>query len=325
MSSSSYDLPTQISLQQKLLTSIAPSPDATNAAAVASAVGNINTSLSGLATALSTADSAIGPTLTYQQEVKSILDRENKRLIDRRNAIDKAYDGQKRMVMLTDSITSKNKAYNKILFILVIILLFIFVIKLLGSYGIIPDILLNILMVLTISIGLIYCVHLYIDIKKRTKIDFNQITLAEPSSKTPDQIQKDAENNAKSGNLGALAKGSNAASGCQGSACCPTGTTFNEKYNVCVPNEVPYITVGSGVSKDNYKYFATKDATTGLITYGWRDASATVANNGCGALDKYDITILGCKPTTSGFTTMSGSSADAKPFSATEYTDYGKV
>lgn len=315
------DLSGIIGLQKTLLTDISRDP----ATGDDVAVSDVNAALGGIAGNLRAADSAIGPTLTYQQEVNDILQRENRRLTTRKDAIDKAYEGQKRMVSLTDSITAKNQAYNYILFILVLVLLAFVGIKFLYSFEVIPSTLLDILNIAVLSIGFIYCIYLYIDIQRRYNMDFNQITLAEPTKKTPEQIQKDMENNIKSGNLLGLAKNTNTASGCTGSACCPTGTTFNEKYNVCVPNVVPFGTSGvTDNNKNDWKYFATKDATTGDVTYTWKDAAAA---SGCGSVANYDATILGCKPTTttSGFTTLSISSADAKPFSATEFTDYSKV
>lgn len=342
MSNNWMDLKSAVDLQRQLLTSIRNVPlsgdAATNGDAVA--VANINTSLGALSTNLDNASSAIGPTLTYQKEVRRILDRENSRLNSKKSAVDSAYDGQKRMVLLTDSITAKNKAYNYMLFIFVLILLLFVIIKHLYAIEGIPHAILDILNVVVISLGLIYCVYLYMDIRRRYNMDFNQITLEEPVKKTPEQIQRDTDENIKKGNLYGLAKSSNTASGCKGSACCPTGTTFNEKYNVCVPDMVP-IDVAPGLTsgnKGNWKYFATTNSETGVSTYAWRDVTLSttatptpgcdtrtagqvttgVAPNG---LSNYDSAILACK-VTSGFATMSG---EAKPFSADEFAEYGRV
>ena len=364
------DLNGVIGLQQKLLNVI--NTDA--APGDAAVVGEINQTLAGVANSLQTANSSINPTLTYQQEVNDILQRENRRLTTRKNAIDVAYEGQKRMVSLTDSITAKNQAYNYMLFVLVLTLLAFVGIKFLHSFEQIPPTLLDILSIVIVSLGLIYCIYLYIDIQRRYNMNFNQITLAEPVKKTPDEIQKEMEKNIKAGNLYGLAKDTNTASGCQGSKCCPTDTTFNEKYSVCVPDKVPFdipgLTVGT---KDNYKYFAAVGA-NGDVTYEWRNAlqskpvgcdtrtSSQIAGNvPANGVANYDSIILGCKPVTSGFTTISGSSnvakqqtlfqssnvakqqtlfqssnvakqqtlrgssADAKPFSASEFADYSRV
>ena len=311
------DLKNVVDLQKGLLTSIGTSANADDSNAVA----NINVSLSNLSGNLSAANSAIGPTLTYQQEVKAILDRENNRLATRKVAIDSAYDGQKRMVNLTDSITAKSKAYNYILFILVLTLVLFVLIKMLYSIEGIPQTLLDILSVVVISLGLVYCVYLYIDIKRRYNMDFNQITLAEPVKKTPAEIQKDQEKNAKAGDLYKLAKSANAASGCQGSACCPAGTTFNEINNICVADFVPANVATTNIT--NWKYFIKDNA--------WHDVTGNVgllgcANNIVGAtnngLANYDSVKLACKVIVSPFTTISGNFDLAKPFSATEFTGY---
>jgi hypothetical protein len=316
------DLSGVINLQKNLLTHIGSTVSDGTANLDATMVANINQSLSGLASNLDTASSAIGPTLTYQKEVKTILDRENDRLATRKTAIEGAYAGQKRMVALTNSVTAKNKAYNYMLFIVVLILIVFVGIKFLYTVEGVPHALLDITNIILISLGLIYCVYLYIDIRRRYNMDFNQVSLVEPSKKTPAELARDQEKNVNSGNLYALLKSSNAASGCQGSACCPDGTTFNEKYNVCVPNMVPFDTAGvTTANKDNWKYFATAGS-GGVTTYSWRDiTSATPA--GCGSAANYDSALLACKPVTSGFTNMS--SATAEPFSATEYSEYARV
>ncbi len=310
------DFNSQITMQRDLVAAMGNSPSASEAPDIA----RINSNLAAIAGNLDAAKSSVESTLTFQKEVNDILVRENNRLVDRKNAIDKAYDGQKRMVALTDSTTAKNKAYNQILFILVVVLVVVVVIKFLYSFEMIPAILLDIINIVVISVGVIYCVYLYIDIKRRSNMDFNQITLAEPKKKSAEDMQKDAEKNAKSGNLLGAALNTNMASGCKGSACCPTGSTFNEKYNVCAPNVVPYGTTGlTSSNSGDFRFFANTAASP--ITFEWGNANAR-----CTGLANYDATILGCKPTTSGFTTMTQkNSAHAEPFSATEYTKYSRV
>ena len=93
MSNNWMDLKSAVDLQRQLLTSIRNTPlsgdAATNGDAIA--VANINTSLGTLSNNLDNASSAIGPTLTYQQEVKAILDRENTRLTTKKSSVDSAY------------------------------------------------------------------------------------------------------------------------------------------------------------------------------------------------------------------------------------------
>ena len=301
------DLSGIIGLQKRLITDLSSNGLIKEGSPAVQTITDINTSLSGLSKNLTNANSSIRPTLTYQKEVKTILNRENARLTNRKIAIDAAYDGQKRMINLTNSITAKNQAYNYMLLIVVLTLFGFLLIKMLYSVEAIPSFLLDILSVAVISIGIIYCFYLFIDIKRRSNMDFNQVSLAEPANKTPHQITKEQQANVKSGNLLKI----NNVDNCQGSTCCPSDSTFNDKYKICVANGVPATTVSNGTIPANYKYFANANK-----TYEWRDANAA-----CKGLANYDSTILACKPVVSAFTTLSNM---AEPFSATEFSEYAK-
>lgn len=304
------DLNGIIGLQKKLITDLSSNGLIAEGSPAVQTITDINASLRGLSKNLKDANSEIRPTLTYQREVKTILNRENARLTNRKIAIDSAYDGQKRMINLTNSITAKNQAYNYMLFIIVLTLFGFLLIKMLYSVEAIPSFILDISSVAVISIGIIYCVYLFIDIKRRSNMDFNQVSLAEPDKKSLDQIAKEQQANVKSGNLLKI----NNIDNCQGSTCCPSDSTFNDKYKICVANGVPASSISANAVPANYKYFANADK-----TYAWRDANAE-----CKGLANYDQTILACKPapsTVSAFTTLSNV---AEPFSATEFAEYAK-
>ena len=284
--------------------------------------------------AVENANNSIIPTLTYQKEVMGIVDREKQRLDKRKKIIDDAYMGQRRMVELTDSVTAKNQAYNYMLFIVVLIIFSYLGIKLLKSMEIVPTLVLEILNILIISIGIIYCIYLYIDIKRRYKMDFNQVTLQEPPAKSQDQLKKDMDANVKSGNLLGVASS-------QGS--CQPDHIYNKKYKICVPrypslfnvdatgatSPVPTASpaVTSANQMDRIRYFADEDG-----TFDWKDVTLPTpsagnprsTSTGCGGTDKYDFESLGCK--TNGFRNMNAgkTSADADAFTADEFANYGK-
>jgi hypothetical protein len=282
---------------------------------------NVNdTNFDKLDVAVNLANNNILPTLTYQKEVLGIVNRENDRLQKRKRIIDDAYMGQRRMVELTDSVTAKNQAYNYMLFIVVLIIFVYLGIKMLKSMEIVPQFVLEILNIIIISLGIIYCIYLYIDIKRRYNMDFNQVTLIEPPSKSQDQINKDMDANVKSGNLLGIA-------GTQGS--CQPDHTYNAQYKICVPNAPPAFKPDNSASQytTDFKYFANDDG-----TFQWKNvalptpgASATLsATTGCGGVDKYDFASLGCK--TNGFRNINAvkTSADANAFTADEFANYGK-
>jgi len=275
--------------------------------------------------AVNSANNSILPTLAYQKEVLDIVNREKTRLEARKGAIDNAYNGQARMVSLTDSVTAKNQAYNYLLFVVVLIILAYLGIKILKNMEIVPVIVLEIANIIIISVGLIYCIYLYIDIKRRYNMDFNQVVLRDPDAKSQDEINKDMDANVKSGDLLSVA----------GNKGCQPDHSYNKKYDICVPNAPPvkYNADNTAkVSAEQYpntaRYFAKDDG-----TFEWKNAaSATPApsatptsENGCGTLDKYDFELLACKvPETFSNMNLPSSSANAKAFTASEFDNYGK-
>lgn len=269
--------------------------------------------------AVDRANNSILPTLTYQKEVLDIVNREKVRLEARKGAIDNAYNGQARMVSLTDNITAKNQAYNYMLFVIVLIILAYLGINMLGRYEIVPKTVLDILSIIIISVGLIYCIYLYIDIKRRYNMDFNQVVLREPAAKSQDQINKDMDANVKSGDLLSVA----------GNKGCQPDHSYNKKYDICVPNKPPATadSMASGYSI-NYKYFAKTDG-----TFEWKNAASPTpdpntapgAANGCGDVANYDFELLACKvPEPFNNMNLANSSANAEAFTASEFDNYGK-
>ena len=263
--------------------------------------GQLNT----LSTNLNNAGSSIGPTLTYQTEVKTILDREKARLEAKESTINAAYMGQQRMVDLTNSQTKKNKAYNLILIVAVITFLVVLGIKQVYDNGIIPNTVLDIMNIVILSVGMIYCVVLYMDIYNRSNMDFDQITLDQPYRKSQAEIDADRAKQLASGQLSDATAGANA--GCVGAQCCPVDSSFNEYNKICVPNYAPTNAVNGAK--------AFYDPSTRIIT--WNTPAA-----GCTTADKpYDPLKLACKTTAQGFETMN-TSAGAQPYTPCEFSQY---
>lgn len=325
------DLPNVINLQKNLVNSV----DATSTSGQ-SAISAINTNLNSLAGNLTSASASIGPTLTYQNEVLNILNREDNRLNDRKTAIDAAYEGQKRMVNLTESAAAKRQAYNYILFVAVVALFLFVGLTALKKMELVPTIILDLAIIIISVLAIVYCIYLYTDIARRSNMDFNTIVLAEPVKKTPDQIAKDQEKASKSGDLLGIQTAANAGS-CNGSNCCPAGTHFNSRYSICVPDTEPLA---------GQVYLANSDG-----TYGWSSACASGTNYIAESLKceacptdkpKYNSTLKACEACATGkrydasssscvdaFTTLgqagrSSSSANAQPYSASELNSYSR-
>ena len=75
---------------------------------------------------------------------------------------------------------------------------------------------------------------------------------------------------------------------CTGKTCCPTGTTYNENYKICVPNVAP---LGTQNADNTWKPFFIE----GKNTLEWRNP-ATESPAGCGGLGNYNSITLACCP-----------------------------
>ena len=249
-------------------------------------INNIAINLVTLDTAVSS--SSVLPTLTYQNDVNRILDREKNRLDEKKKIIDNAEMSQKRLIDLTTNATLRNKAINKIYVVITISLLIYLGIRLLSIF--IPQIIADILVILLVSVTIITVIKMYSDYNSRNNMDYNMINLGEPGQR-PDSA---SSSSSESANL--LESRFN---GCVKEACCPKGSTFNDKYSICVPDFPP----NDGKTTINYKYF--------ISSKSWEDPGSNC---------DYSFTELACKK--DAFTTIGITSDKAKPNSPDEFINY---
>lgn len=254
-----------------------------------SAINNINGNLASLNTVLST--TSVSPTLTYQNQVYTILDRENNRLIERKQAIDAAEQSQKRMIDLTNNTTLQNQAINQMYIVVAIALIIYLGIRLVS--GLVPEVITDIMMIILVSATIIILVLMFADYNRRNNMDYNMINLGEPR----DMSENGTISTSASSNLLNLRF-----NGCVKESCCSEGTTFNEKYSICVPNLPP----NDGKTQPGFKYFFAEKV--------WFDPAVKCGANG------YSVFDLSCNGNVvSGFTTISGSIGPNEP---NEFADY---
>ena len=282
-----------VQLQKDLIYDLSGNGSLLSQRAINNVAGNLNT----LSTAIR--DTSVLPTLTYQNEVNNILERENTRLAERKQAIDAAEMGQKRLVDLTTSATHRNKALNKIYIVITVALLVYLGIRLLINTELVPTFVTDIMVIFLVSGTLIMIVTMYYDYDRRNNMDYNMINLGEPSQMTDSTSA--AATASSSANLLDMRFG-----GCIKEACCTEGSTFNEKYSICVPNFPP----NDGTSNSSFKYF--------IASKSWLNPVGS-----CGSANNYSLADLACNGNVvSGFTTINTTSEFAKPNTPTEIVDY---
>ena len=255
------------------------------------AVNNVGANLTKLGNTVS--QSSVLPTLTYQNEVNSILDRENTRLAERKQAIDAAEMGQKRLVDLTTSETLRNKAINMMYIVITIAILVYLGIQLLIKNGVVSTFITDLMFIFLVAGTIITLVTMFYDYDRRNNMNYNIIDLGNPKQMTGSSDSSSSS----SKNLLDMRLG-----GCIKDACCIEGSTFNDKYSICVPNLPP----NDGKTETGFKYF--------ILSKSWENPSKCA--NG------YSLTDLSCNGNVvSGFTTMTTSDF-AKPNGPNEFVDY---
>jgi len=273
-------------------------------------VNQLNTNLVALQNKVSGSTASILPSLTYQQDVKVILEREQNRLNDRKSAIDAADKGQKRMVDLTKNATQRNRAMNNLYMTVVIALIIYLAIR--QFVGILPELVIDIMMIVLVAGTILTLITMYYDYTRRNNMDYEMINLGEPSGLTGKSSTPGSGSSTGSGLLQSRIGGN-----CVGDACCPEGTTYNEKYAICVQNEAPYSKLPAGTAVadiSKIKYF--------MPDKEWKNPATLPACN----TKQYSQTELACvaPPPTQGFTTMLQlkTSDMAKPNDPFEFGNY---
>jgi len=283
-----YNLNSIVDLQKGLIYDL--SGTSTNEAKVA--INEVNAKLTNLGNTVS--NSSVLPTLTYQNEVNSILERENNRLAERKQAIDAAEMGQKRLVDLTTSQTLRNKAINKMYIVITIAILVYLGIQFLIKTGVVPIFITDVMFIFLVTGTVITLINMYYDYDRRNNMDYNIINLGDPKQMTGSSYSSDSS----SKNFLDMRFG-----GCIKESCCAEGTTFNDKYSICVPNLPP----NDGTQNSGFKYF--------IVSKAWENSSR--CTNG------YSFADLSCNGNVvSGFTTINSTSDYAKPSGPDEFVDY---
>lgn len=281
------------------------SNNAINVADARTQISSINSNLAALQRDLSGA--SLLPTLTFQADISNILQTEKQRLEDKKQQIDAAYVGQKRMVALNDSLAAKKKAYNYMLLVVVIVL-FVYM-GLIKIKQFVPEGFgggIDILIIALFVMAFTYCFKLFLDISRRNNMDFEQIDLGEPKKKSEKEIQDDKEKARKEGRLTDYIEVDKKII-----TDCAEGSSFNAHYQICLPTfplsdtqiyNKPKANATAAADKKTYSTLSTEEKTSIKIFksdgegFYWGNVKAI-----CGSDASYNSLTLKCKSSTEGF------------------------
>jgi len=169
-----FDLNSLLDLQKAYVTNYNKDTDEV-------AIKAINNGLSGIKTAIDKSQLDANSTLLNQNTVNTILETESKRLNDKKNNIDLAIQGQKRMINLNENYKLRYAAYTHIVIVFVIMVILAIMVTLMSQYfTFIPGAIYILLYIIIISYGLVHMYILYNGLSKRNPTNYNEIILPPP-------------------------------------------------------------------------------------------------------------------------------------------------
>lgn len=179
--------------------------------------------------------------LNHQDDVTDMVNKETERLETKKNNIDDALEGQKRMIQLNESYRMRYRYYLRIVITILIVTVLFIVIKMVAvRLPGIPGSVWDLILILIFAISGFYIYFTGMDIRRRDQMNFNKLYFT-----PPDQKKAAAYASLTQQNKGAEAKttlydavtGSDGNSNCTGGGdvdCCQAPFYYDSNQNMCV-------------------------------------------------------------------------------------------
>lgn len=167
--------------------------------------------------------------LSKQNDVLDIVSAESERLNSKKAVIDQASLNQKRIIFFNDNSRKIYAAYIKIIVTLAITLAIVYILRVLYFNSLIPESVLTLSIIITLSVGLIIMYNYYAAIRSRDPYNFDELKLDPPSTPNPNATVAVNDANLLFGGM----------AGCIGSQCCTpatnetAGTMWNSVKGKC--------------------------------------------------------------------------------------------
>jgi hypothetical protein len=195
---------------------------------------------------------------SQNEKIKDILTDENTRLREKKQTIDDAIISQNRIIHFNDNSRKIHGAYIRILIVFTIILAILWIVTTIKEMiTFIPDWIFDIILVLTICIGVIIIYNYYIEIIRRNRYNFDELNNSPPTTKSTDSDVSNASNGNIMGGLLDI---------CIGKDCCnprPAGnvpisttdiyTIWDETTSKCIKETFTTMENGT-IPKEEYEY-----------------------------------------------------------------------
>jgi len=175
-----------------------------------------------------------------QNITRDIVISEKQRLDSKKVGIDDAYNSQQRTIALNQSYAMRMRAWSYLLTVVAVSI--VVSILLMFAKSIIPPTIIDILIIVVMSGGIIWAYLIYMDIQKRDENDYNLLSMKSTYLQDPTAIDTSnatISGTSKSGTSGntitsisSMLMGAGAT--CVGQACCPATYNYDAGQNICI-------------------------------------------------------------------------------------------
>ena len=254
MSSPVFDLGSILNVQSNYIQNLS-----SDDSELATQLSGVDSKLNSLKTSYDDANISANDILTKQQEVDKIVSDENERLNDVKQTVDDVLIGEKRNIQLNETYRLRQQQYTKIKIIISFALLLCVLFTLLGKYiPVIPSVIITIIIIITMTTSIIWCITIYSAVLRRDKINYNELDIDNTTYPSTSEANEQQRRAMLQGDL--LNASGNV---CSGPACCnprPVGdnstvgawTKWNETEQKCLSDE-GFTTIQSRYSNSDIK------------------------------------------------------------------------
>mgnify|MGYP001200117948 CR=1 FL=1 len=189
--------------------------------------------------------------------IKTLLQAENTRLNNKKSGIESAMHTKYRQDKFQESETGRNNANMKILYTVLVTIIICFLWYYLNYYfPFLPQTAYEVGYILIITVSFIYLINQYMDIQKRSRMDFNKIDFAylldEEKIKDPNAPSSDVLTRRKKAGT----------EECTGKDCCPASNSIF-KDNKCMKLGETFQTMNKSIQSD-FKSFSERPTYSSL-------------------------------------------------------------
>jgi hypothetical protein len=175
-----------------------------------------------------------------QNVTNDIVQSEQDRLNNKKTGINDAYNSQQRTIALNQSYAMRMRAWSYLLAVIAVSI--VISIILMFAKQVIPPTIIDILIIIVMSGGIIWAYLIYMDIQKRDENDYNLLSMKSTYLQDPAAI--DSSNATLSSSTKSSTSGNTVTSissllmgyggTCMGQACCPASYTYDSGTNKCI-------------------------------------------------------------------------------------------